>query len=282
VWVFLLCLALGGGASTLAAQFAAGVNLVEVYATVVDAQGEAVRGLSEVDFVVEEDGQRQAVSAFASGQFPLALAVGIDRSFSIPRSQLRATGLAVGGFLRQLRPDDLVTLLAVGSQVDVLSPLAADRGDAIAALAGLEPWGSTPLYDATIAALDAIQSAGGRRALILLSDGDDRYSQTTSTAVLGAARARDVLIYPVAIGPRRPPIFAELASVSGGRSFHVASARALPETLSTIARELRAQYLLGYSPASVSEGRPGWRSIRVTVNRPDVRVRARDGYRVPS
>ena len=280
--MFLLCLALGGAASTLVAQFAAGVNLVEVYATVVDAQGEAVRGLTEVDFVVEEDGQRQAVSTFVAGRYPLALAVGIDRSFSIPRSQLRTTGLAVDGFLRQLRPDDLVTLLAVGSQVDVLSPLATDRGDAVAALAGLEPWGSTPLYDATIAALDAIQSARGRRALILLSDGDDRYSRTTSTGVLDAARARDVLIYPVAIGRKRPPIFAELASVSGGRSFQVASVGALPETLAAIGRELRAQYLLGYSPPEGSEGRPGWRSIRVTVNRPHVRVRARDGYRVGS
>ena len=78
-------------------------------------------------------------------------------------------------------------------------------------------------------------------------------------------------------GRNRPELFAELASVTGGRSFHAVEPRDLDATLSSIARELRLQYLLGYTP-SAAEGRRGWRSIRVTVTRPDARVRARDGY----
>ena len=279
--IFLTCLALGHVAAVPTRQFASGVDLVEVYATVVDAHGEPVRGLTQDDFVVEEDGARQGISTFASGEFPLALAVGIDRSFSVSRSQLDATVSAVRGLLRQLPPSDLVTVLAIGSEVLALSPLTADRGEALAALARLEPWGTTPLYDATVSALDTIQLARGRRALILLSDGDDRYSRTTASTLLEVARSRDVLIYPVAIGRSRPPMLAELATVTGGRSFHVVGGRGLPETLSAIGRELRAQYLLGYTSSAPTEGRSGWRSIRVTASRPGVHVRARDGYRVP-
>ena len=77
-----------------------------------------------------------------------------------------------------------------------------------------------------------------------------------------------------------PPLAAELAVVSGGRSFLIRDARALDETFATIARELRYQYLLGYTPARPGHsGAREWRSIRVRVKgRNDVRVRARDGY----
>jgi len=87
-----------------------------------------------------------------------------------------------------------------------------------------------------------------------------------------------VLVYPVATGRKRPELFAELASVTGGRTFHAAERRDLETALGAIARELRLQYLLGYTPTS--DQRRGWRAIRVTVARPEMRVRAREGYYV--
>src|SRR5262249_9140226 len=72
------------------AQFAARVNLVQVYATVTDRENRHVRGLSANDFAVREDGRPEAISTFAAGEMPLALAVAIDRSFSIPSGQLTA------------------------------------------------------------------------------------------------------------------------------------------------------------------------------------------------
>jgi Ca-activated chloride channel family protein len=88
-------------------------------------------------------------------------------------------------------------------------------------------------------------------------------------------------VYPVAIGQSRAPLFAELATVTGGRSFHARDGAALEDTLRAIARELRQQYLLGYTPTrSPVPGSNEWRSISVTVKRPDVHVRARDGYLV--
>ena len=273
-----MCLGLSTIAPRVTGQFLSGVDLVEVYATATDAQGEPVLGLTREDFVVEEDGERQTIRAFTAGEFPLALAIGIDRSFSMSRAGLAGVSSAVRGLLAELRPDDQAMLVAIGSQTEVLAPLAVDRAPALARLNDLEPWGTTPLYDAALAAVDAIEASSGRRALILISDGTDRYSETPATELIDRVRRKNVLIYPVALSKVRPPVFAELATVTGGRSFQVDDVRKLPVTLSAIGRELRYQYLIGYAPPARADTDGGWRSIRVTVNRPNVRVRARDGY----
>jgi len=260
-------------------QFTSGVDLVEVDATVSDARGEPVAGLTKDDFIVEEDGRRQDIRTFSAGEFPLALAVGIDRSFSMARVGFPGVTRAVRSFLNALRPEDQAMLVGIGSETEVLAPLSRDRGTALSALDRLDPWGTTPLYDATLSAVNAIEAASGRRALILISDGTDRYSQTKSADLLDRVRRKDVLIYPVALGRTRDAVFAEMATVTGGRSFQAANVAALPGALSSIAGELRFQYLIGYAPPA--GGRPGWRSIQVRVNRPDLRVRSREGYVAP-
>lgn len=260
------------------AQFVSGVSLVEVYVSVTDSRGEPVTGLSRADFTVEEDGQPQRLEAFAAGEFPLSVAIAVDCSFSVTAAKLRAGTAAATRFVADLRPEDQAMVIAIGSAVEVMAPLSTDRAGSRAALARLERWGTTPLYDAASDAIDAIEPARGRRALIVLSDGADRYSQLTAADLVQKARRSDVLIYPIALGKERPPIFAELAAVTGGRSFQAGDERSLTATLGAIARELRFQYLLGYAPAGESTGAPRWRSIQVRVNRPDVQVRARDGY----
>ena len=262
-------------------QFTSSVNVVEVYATVTDARGEPVTGLRQEAFIVRENGEPQTISTFTAGEFPLAVAVAIDRSFSMTGERLAVAKSAGRIFLSELRPEDESMLLAIGSQVDVLAPLSSERGPQLAALSRLDAFGTTGLYDAILRAIEAIQTARGRRALVLLSDGDDRYSTARATDALERARRSDVLVYPVALGRQRPPVFAELASLTGGRSFHLRDTRTLPDTLRTIARELRHQYLIGYTPTKpIVPGSGEWRSISVTVDRPEVRVRARDGYLV--
>ena len=262
------------------AQFTSGVNLVEVYATVTDARGEPVPGLTAADFSVAEDGVPQRISAFAAGAFPLSIAIGLDRSFSMGGgdNRLGVAKSAARSLIGALRPEDQVMVVAIGGETEIVAPLSADRGAALAALDRLDAWGTTPLYDATLAALDAIQPARGRRALVLISDGTDRYSETTATDLVGRARNHDVLVYPVAIGAARPPVFAELASATGGRSFFVREPAALITTMGQIARELRFQYLLGYVPTRERTDDPSWHAIDVKAMRADVRVRAREGY----
>ena len=263
-----------------AAQFASGVNVVEVYATVTDQSGEPLRGLMRDDFVIREDNQQQTISTFAAGDFPLSVAIAVDRSFSMAQGgRLSVAKSAAKVFLRELRGEDEAMVLAIGSTVETVAPRSTRREEQSAAIDRLEPWGSTGLHDAIIAGIDGVQDAKGRRALVLLSDGDDRFSTATAGDALSRARRSDVMVYPIAMGRERPPLFVELAALTGGRSFHVREPKQLPDTLRRIARELRYQYLLGYTPARpIVAGEERWRSINVTVNRPNVRVRARDGY----
>ena len=260
-------------------QFSSRVQLVEVYATVTDAKGEPVTGLRQSDFEVFEDGVLQEVSAFAAGEFPLTVALGVDRSVSMAREPLRLAKQASQAFLRELKPGDRSMVVAISNEVEVIAPLSADREAQARAISALDAWSTTALHDAIIETLDRIEPEPGRQALVVFSDGTDRYSRHTAADVLDRARRSQALVYPIAIGRTRPALLSELAVLTGGRSFLLRDARELQTTLSTIARELRYQYLLGYTPAkSIERGDREWRSIRVTLKRPGMRVRARDGY----
>lgn len=277
--LFLSALVAYAGAEPYA-QFTSGVNLVEVYATVTDRRGEPVAGLTAADFRIVEDGTGQSISAFAAGEFPLSVAVGVDRSFSMggKGNRLGIAKSAARTLVGALRPDDQVMVVAIGGQTSIVTPLSPNRAAALSAIDRLDAWGTTPLYDATLSAIDAIQPARGRRAIVLLSDGTDRYSDTKAADLVDRARRRDVLVYPVAVGAARPPVFAELAAATGGRSFFVRDAAVLMRSMAMIARELRSQYLLGYVPARERSEDPSWHTIDVSVARPDFRVRAREGY----
>lgn len=262
-----------------AAQFTSGVNLVEVYASVADGRGDPVTGLTQADFELRENGELQTISNFAAGEFPLSVAVALDRSFSMSGTRLALAKAAARAFLDELRPKDEAMVVAVGSEVEVVSPLSTNRRAQYDALMRLDAFGTTGLHDAIIQAIDNVQPAKGRRALVLLSDGDDRYSRATASDALDRARRSDVMVFGVAVGATRPPLFAEVATLTGGRSYHVRDAESLTATLRAIARELRQQYLLGYTPSRpLVPGSDEWRSISVSVKRPGVQVRARDGY----
>lgn len=269
-----------GGQEPLA-QFSSRVQLVEVYASVTDAAGEPVTGLRSEDFVVTEDGRPQEITTFAAGEFPLTVALGVDRSWSMAGEKLANAKQATRSFLGLLRPSDRSMIVAISSEADVIAPLSSDRAAQLGAVQQLDPWSTTALHDAIVASLDRLEPEAGRQALIVFSDGVDRYSAASAADVLARARRSPALVYPIAFGRTRPPLMAELAVLTGGRSFLLRDTRQLEPTLATIARELRHQYLLGYTPARpFVRGASEWRSIGVTLRapRPGVRVRARDGY----
>jgi Ca-activated chloride channel family protein len=259
-------------------QFISSVNAVEVYASVVDEKGEPAVGLAREDFEVLEDGVPQTVNTFAAGDFPLAVALAVDRSASMKGKRLTVAQEGARTFLQALRAEDRAVVLAVGSEVETVAPLSTDRPSQLAAVTRLDAWGTTPLYDAVAEGIDRIQAAEGRRALVLLSDGDERYSTRTAADVTALARRSDVMVFPVALGRTRPALFAELAALTGGRSVHASDPRDLADALRGIARELRHQYLLGYTPARPLTERGEWRAIAVKMRRPGLRARARDGY----
>jgi Ca-activated chloride channel family protein len=272
--------ALGAGAANtgLFAQFSSGVQLIEVYATVTDEKGEPITGLRQSDFQVLENDRPQEISAFAAGEFPLTVALGVDRSFSMAGEPLRLAKLASQTFLRQLKPGDRSMVVAIGNNAEVIAPLSTDHAAQAQAVAALDAWSTTSLYDAVIVALDRLEPEKGRLALVVFSDGADRYSRATSGQVLDRARRSQALIYPITIGKTRVPAAVELATLTGGRSFLLRDVKELERTLTTVAKELRYQYLIGYVPPRA--GFHEWRAIRVTLKNPvnGTRIRARDGY----
>jgi VWFA-related protein len=238
------------------------------------------------DFEVLEDGVRQTVSVFAAGEFPLTVALGVDRSLSMRGEPLRLAIRASQAFLRALRPPDRSMVWAIADGADVIAPLDEPRESQIAAVAALFPWSTTALHDGVVAALDRLDPEPGRQAVVLFTDGADRYSTATAGAVLDRARRSRALVYSVAVGKTRPPLLTDLALVSGGRSIEVRRMEGLEGALTAVASELRRQYLLGYVP----DRRPGdtaerWRSISVRLTgsaraagKDGLQVRTRTGY----
>ena len=261
------------------ARFSSQVQLVEVFATVTDAEGKPVIGLRREDFEVYENDELQEVTAFAAGEFPLTVALGVDRSWSMAGDRLRLAKQASRAFLDSLKPGDRSMVIAIGGEADVIAPLTMDRVGQGYAIEALDPWSTTALHDAIIVTLDRLAPEAGRQALIVFSDGIDRYSRATAAQVVERARRSNALIYLIAFGKVRPPLLAELAVITGGRSFLLRDVRELDRTLADVARELRDQYLLGYASSDpIEPDQPEWRAIRVAITKPGFRVRARDGY----
>jgi Ca-activated chloride channel family protein len=172
-------------------------------------------------------------------------------------------------------------VVAISSDADIIAPLGTDHVAQGRFVAALDPWSTTALHDAIIATLDRLEPEPGRQAVVLFSDGSDRYSHARAADVITRARHSHALIYPIAIGRTRPPLLAELAVLTGGRSFLIRDTSELEKTLTLVVNELRQQYLLGYMPTRpITAGQQEWRAIRVSLEgaRPGLRVRARDGY----
>jgi Ca-activated chloride channel family protein len=259
--------------------FAGGVEQVEVYATVVGPGGAPVAGLSVDAFAVYENGALRPIETFEAGRFPLTVALGVDRSWSMAGAPLLVARGAARAFLAALAPGDSAMVMAIDSRAEIVAPFEATRDAQLAAVDALDPWSTTALRDAIVAGLDHLADAPGRQALVVFSDGADRDSLASDADVAARVRRSRALIYPIAIGDARPPLLAELAVLSGGRSFRLPDAGNLGATLRAIVDELGTQYLIGYSPAAPADGH--WRSIRVEARAADgtaLRVRARDGY----
>lgn len=270
--------AVGSGALVLA-QFASTAEVVEVYATVTDKKGQPAIGLTADAFTVLEDGAAQPVSVFAAGEFALSVVIAIDRSFSMTTRGLETARAGAGRLIDQLRAQDRLMILAIGGGVETVAGFEMPRELARQALDRVALWGSSPIGDTVLQAVDASGQQRGRRAVVLWSDGVEREAQHSRADVLDRARGSNVLIYPVAVAPAISPLLAELAALSGGHVLQARDRKAAERAAGVIAGELRHQYLLGYTPPP---GPGGWRRIEVRVNRPDLRVRARQGYVAPA
>jgi Ca-activated chloride channel family protein len=291
--------------------FRTSVDLINVTATVTDSQGRFVPGLRMEDFEVYEDGKLQTVSQFDSERVPVSLGIVLDTSGSMAGEKMAAAQDAVRRFVDELLgPQDEVFLMRFDSRVSVLSDWTENRAAVSRMVGSIRPAGGTALYDAMS---DAVPLGGEgtrrKKALLLISDGNDQNSSTDADTVQRQIRESELLVYAIGIdareslsqvipriilqfprgGSSRPPasrpaaneplnvgVLRSITDDSGGRTEIIRNARDLDAATAGIASELSRQYFLGYSTSSPRDGR--WHTIDVRVKRGNYTIRARKGF----
>jgi Ca-activated chloride channel homolog len=264
-----------------------GVDVVTVTATVVDAEGKLVTGLTKDAFEVYEDGERQTITQFTNQRVPVGLGLLLDVSDSMFGARIVDARTVVERFLFELLDaSDESFVLAFNHYPHIVSRWTSTPGEVREALAGLKPSGGTAIYDAVLGALPMIaRRTKERAALLVISDGADTASDASVGEVRKALLRSDAFVYAVAIdSPARQVIntrvnetaLSEITGQSGGRTEVVRDMEGLQAATARIAEELNSQYVMAYPSPRATDGK--YHSIRVRVTLPGHRVRARNGY----
>jgi Ca-activated chloride channel family protein len=268
--------------TTSAFTVASDVNVVQVIAVVTDDKGRFVSGLGQSDFHVFEDDAAQPVSHLIGEGTPREVVVAVDMSSSMTDAMPQVRK-AVRAFLGALRPDDQLTLLAFNDNVFTLARRETDIAARQRAVDRLAPWGGTALYDVLLRAMDLLGHRKGRKVLVVFTDGEDQSSRSSFADVERRAEVNDAPIYMIGQGrattdAKLRDVLEKLARMSGGRAFHTDRIDELEPAFAQIVDELDNQYLLGYEPSNAARD-GSWRRIRLEVEGPGRKVRARQGYR---
>jgi Ca-activated chloride channel family protein len=274
--------------------FRSGVDLVALNVTVTDPSSRYVTDLGVEEFVVFEDGVKQEIGYFSRTNLSLSVSLLLDSSASM-EDKMRTTQEAASGFVQSLRPEDQAQVIDFDSRVNVLAPFTSSKPDLEKAIASTVPGGSTSLYTAVYIALRGLKKTEARgiedlrrRAVIVLSDGEDTSSLVSFDEVLELAKRSETAIY--AIGIRSKDVnwdgkgygqadyaLRQLTTQTGGRVFFPASVGELRSIYALILQELSSQYLVGYT--STNQKRDGaWRRINVRTTRAGAMARTRMGY----
>lgn len=268
-----------------APQFVSSVRVqaVELPVTVLDKSGKPVEGLQASDFAIFEEGAPQQIMHFSQKRdLPIRVGLVVDTSGSMER-MLPEVQRVVSGFIKSLlRPKDRAFVIAFSDKPALLTPFTADFASLQRALLTLRAERETALWDGIIYGLFQFSGVRGKKALIVLTDGEDNASKAPFHRALDYARRSGVTIYSVAIdlpitALRSRSQLARLTKATGGDAFFLPSEPRLEPVYEQIERELRSQYILAYS--SASEAPPGtFRSVSVKVKKPGLSVRTIAGY----
>jgi Ca-activated chloride channel family protein len=245
-----------------------------------------VRGLELHDFTILDEGVPQEIVFFGGEAQPLDILFLFDASQSTRfRQQFQREALAA--FLRTvLKPADRAAVFWFNDAVHVGQPFTESAGAVLAAIDRIPSGGATALYDAVAVASGEMRSRSGRRAIVILSDGRDTFSDRRLDEALASAQQADVVVYAINTSYagwavteqyRRNDPLEYLASETGGEVFYASSPDEVEKVLSVLSSRLRDRYLLGFYPAAEAAG-GRFRRIRVTVDRKNARVFARSGY----
>jgi Ca-activated chloride channel homolog len=260
------------------------VNLIELPVAVTDSAGMPITGLAQTSFHVLENAKPQKITNFdAASNLPISVGLLIDHSGSM-KPRMEATRKAASEFLKRIiKPTDRAFVSGFSFDPTAVAPFVSDVGSLDQQVRAIpDADGGTSLYDAIITGLYRFRTLQGRKALIVLTDGEDTTSRISYDDMLTYARAARVPLYFIGIGLGISDIsgtnkMKSLAAETGGVAYFIKDANKLGQTYDQLEKDLRSQYLIAYNTESMKTDKK-YRTVEVKVDRPDARVRTIRGF----
>lgn len=283
----LLALAAPAASQDDAAVFRSDLRLVVLHATVLDPQGHRVTDLPQSAFHVFENGVEQQVKIFHREDSPVSIGLIIDDSGSMINKRQKVAAAALS-LVRASHPDDEVFVIHFNEKAYLDTDFTNDRAKLEKALSTFDTRGTTALRDALRLAIQHLARNGreDKKVLVVVTDGEDNSSVVAPDFVVQAAQQSNVLIYTLGLlteidddrTRRARRELDALTQATGGQAFYLNDVSETDSTARDIAREIRDQYTLAYSPAN--ERLDGtYRKIKVSASGPEgLTVRTRSGY----
>jgi VWFA-related protein len=275
------------------------VELVQLPISVLDKDGRPVDGLTKDHFQVFEDNMLQEIKLFKHEDIPLSLGLVIDNSGSMRNKRERVNSSALS-FVRESNPEDETFIVNFDDAAYLEQDFTGSIGDLIDALDNLDTRGETALYDAIYLSVDHVKKGKmDKKAILLISDGEDNVSKYGFNKVFEALRESKVTLYAIGLLEendqrgglfKKPPSkkakenLQKFAEITGGQAYFPKSLDEVDDLVKDIAHDLRNHYTVGYTPSNRKlDGT--WREVRVKVNPPKnvskVTVRTKQGYYAP-
>lgn len=276
-------------------------EIVTLTATVLDKNGRPRTDLKRGDFSVYEDGALQKLEYFNTGdRIPMSLGIIFDTSGSM-EDKIESVQDAVEHFVKSVASGDEIFVVRFSDDSDLVQDFTDDKSRILRTIQNLEPRGSTALYDAVLLGLQKISAGKHRkRALLLLTDGNDTNSSVKFEEIVALARKSEVVIYGLGIGHGEKGnvhtgilgsqvkdtvdmrTLRALADATGGNAYYLEYAHEggrdrVDEAAAEVAAELKQQYTLGYYPTNPKKD-GGFRQIVVETKDKSLKVRTKRGY----
>jgi Ca-activated chloride channel family protein len=278
------------------------INEVRIPITVLDKKGLPVAGLTKEDFLIFEDKKPQQIAFFSNEQQqqnqPLYVGVLMDTSSSTA-GKLKFEQEAATDFIYTVaRPrKDLVAFLTFDDEVKLLQDFTPKLDLVVNAISKVKkPGNQTSLFDAVWQFCDEkMRGATGRRAIVIITDGDDTYSRATLRDAIDIAQRTETPVFAIStkagfagvvpgveagtVSDRGDSDLERLCAETGGRAFFTGDRLALERSFTKIAKELQMQYVVTYKPSNDRyDGSFRQVEVKLTGNRNGLKVRTRKGY----
>ncbi|MBA3438709.1 MAG: VWA domain-containing protein, partial [Pyrinomonadaceae bacterium] len=267
-------------------------DLITLTVTVTDIYGRYVTGLNKTAFTIQDNKEAQDITFFSDTDAPASVGVLFDVSGSMNGDKVMRARDALSRFMDTSHQGDEYFLIGFNSRAQLLLDRTRNSNALLDKLTFVDTKGETALYDACYLGVEKVKrGTHPKRALLLISDGQDNNSRYTFNELRRLLKESDVLIYAIGIlggndagsslGMGGQAILDELASVSGGKAFFPNTTAEMNEIFERIALELRHQYSIGYRPTNFTpDGK--WRKIKVKITPPRglprLFVRSKEGY----